>query len=66
MAAWTHAGIVRVRHGRSLEGTGDAPHEAASEQPVLAACFAASASDLQLLGVGPGQKTDKLVRPAAG
>jgi hypothetical protein len=64
-AAWTHAGIVRVleRHGRSLEGADDTPHEGASEEPVLAACYAASASDAQLLGAAPGRKTDKLVRP---
>ncbi|MCZ7680800.1 MAG: transposase [Sandaracinaceae bacterium] len=65
VAAWTHAGIVRVleRHGRSLDGQGDTPHEGASEEPVLAACYAASASDMQLLGAAPGQRTAKLVRP---
>jgi hypothetical protein len=41
--------IVRVleRHGRSLEGADDTPPEAASEQPVLASCDAASARDAQ-------------------
>jgi hypothetical protein len=65
VAARTHAGIVRVleRHGRSLESADDTPDELASEQPVLASCYAASAGDLQLLGAAPGQRTAKLVQP---
>ncbi|MCZ7680851.1 MAG: hypothetical protein M5U28_19565 [Sandaracinaceae bacterium] len=41
----------------------DTPRDAASEQPALAACYGASASDVQLLGAAPGQRTDELVRP---
>ena len=67
VAAWTHAGVLRVlhRHGRSLEGVvdetgGDSFHD---DCPVLASCYAASANDLQLLGKAPGNKTTKLVGP---
>ena len=54
---------VLERHGRSLESVDDTPDELAAEQPVLASCYAASASDVQLLGARPGQKTAKLVQP---
>lgn len=65
VAGRTHAGIAAVleRHGRSLHGSDDAAEETASEQPVLASCYAASAGDLQLLGAAPGQKTAKLIQP---
>ena len=34
-----------------------------AEQPVLASCYGASASDVQLLGAQPGQRTAKLTGP---
>jgi Putative transposase len=51
---------VLARHGRSLDGEPDDAF--ASEQAVLASCYGASASDLQLLGANAGQRTTKLVR----
>jgi hypothetical protein len=65
LAAWTHAALLRAleRHGRSLDGLDDAlGDELPADSPVLASCYGASASDLQLLGVAPGNRTDKLVR----
>jgi hypothetical protein len=43
VAAWTHAGLVRVlqRHGRSLDGVSDAADSFATDQPVLASCHVA-------------------------
>jgi hypothetical protein len=60
VAAWTHARLIRVleRHGRSLEGV----DTLLDESPALASCYGASAGDVQLLGLAPGNKTDKLVR----
>lgn len=47
----------RARAARPLARSADAtPHEGASEESVLAACYAASASDLQLLGAAPGAR----------
>jgi len=65
VAAWTHAGLLRVlaRHGRSLEGIEHAPDAMRADEPVLASCYGASAADVQLLGDAPGSRTDKLVRP---
>jgi hypothetical protein len=65
VAADTHRRLVRVlaRHGRSLEGIDEVEDALALEQPVLASCYAASASDVQLLGDEPGQRTRKLARP---
>lgn len=65
VARFTYERLVRVleRHGRALEGEGDAPDALAAEEPVLASCYAASAADVQLLGAAPGQRTDKLARP---
>ena len=35
----------------------------ASEHPVLASCYGASAGDVQLLGDNPGQRVDRLTSP---
>ncbi|MFT7579094.1 MAG: hypothetical protein ACI9MR_000756 [Myxococcota bacterium] len=63
VAAWTHASPLRVlqRNGRSLDGISD--DSFASDQPVLASCYGASATDVKLLGPAAGRKTAKLVRP---
>ena len=65
VASWTHASLLRVlkRHGRSLDGISDTADSFASDQPVLASCYGASAADVQLLGPAAGGKTTKLVRP---
>ena len=66
VAAWTHASLLRVlkRHGRSLDGVSVSDVDSfASDQPVLASCYGASAADLQLLGSAAGRKTAKLVCP---
>ena len=54
---------ILLAHGRTLDGLGDEPAELTHDQPVLASCYAASASDVQLLGDNAGQKTLKLVQP---
>jgi hypothetical protein len=61
VAAWTHASLVRVleRHGRLR----DAADTLAADQPVLAQCYGASASDVQLLGDEPGRRTQKAFGP---
>ncbi|MFT5359049.1 MAG: hypothetical protein ACI9KE_006292 [Polyangiales bacterium] len=63
VATWTHASLLRVlkRHGRSLEGISDDCF--ASDQPVLASYYGASAADVQLLGPAAGRLAAKLVRP---
>jgi len=65
VAAWTHAGLLRVlaRHGRELDGVDEHTDDLAAEQPVLASCYGASAGDVQVLGEAPGRKTDKLTGP---
>ena len=65
VAAWTHASLLRVlkRHGRSIDGLDADTGTFASDQPVLASCYGASAADVQLLGPAAGRKTAKLVRP---
>ena len=57
LASWTHARLVQVleRHGRLSE--------LPSDQPVLASCYGAAASDLQMLGDDPGQRTRKVFGP---
>ena len=64
MARWTYQGVCRVlsKHGRSLEGIEEVA-EPVAEQPVLASCYGASASDVQLLGAQPGQRTAELTGP---
>ena len=64
VAVWTHASLVRVlkRYGRSLEGVSDVD-SFATDQPVLASCYGASAADVQLLGPAAGRLAAKLVRP---
>jgi len=64
VAGWTHVSLLRVlkQHGRSMDGLADTD-AFASDQPVLASCYGASAADLQLLGAAAGRKTAKLVRP---
>jgi hypothetical protein len=52
-----------LAHGRTLDGVGDEPAELTHDQPVLASCYAASASDVQLIGDAAGQRTLKLVQP---
>ncbi|KIG14401.1 hypothetical protein DB30_06876 [Enhygromyxa salina] len=59
VARWTYEGLARMckRHGRSLDELDDADtDELAHDQPALAACYAASVSDRQLLGDAPGQR----------
>ena len=63
-------GLTRVfsecvcgRHGRSLDGISDAADSFASDQPVLASCYGASAADVQRLGPAAGRLAAKLVRP---
>ena len=51
---------VLARHGRSRDAEPDDAF--ASEQAVLASCYAASVKDVQLLGAKAGQRTTKLVR----
>jgi hypothetical protein len=65
VAAWTHASLLRVlkRHGRSLDGITDAVDPFATDQPVDASCYGASAADVQLLGLAAGRLAAKLVRP---
>ena len=48
--------LLCERHGRPLD-------ELEHDQPALAACYGASASDRQSLGAAPGQRTRKLVHP---
>ncbi len=48
---------VLAKHGRSLEGIEEVAEPLVVEQPVLASCYGASASDVQLLGAQPGQRT---------
>jgi len=63
VAAWTHAGLVRVLARHGLEGVDEHPDELLAEQPVLASCYGASAGDRQLLSDAAGHRTDKLTRP---
>ncbi len=65
VARWTYQGLCRVlsKHGRSLEGIEEVAEPLVAEQPVLASCYGASASDVQLLGAQPGQRTAKLTGP---
>ncbi|MFT5358267.1 MAG: hypothetical protein ACI9KE_005505 [Polyangiales bacterium] len=65
VAAWTHASLLQVlkRHGRSLDGISDTGDSFATDQPVLASCYGASAADVQLLGLAAGRLAAKLVRP---
>ncbi len=65
VAAWTYEKIRRalVYHGRSLEGLDELPDALASEHPVLASCYGASAGDVQLLGDSPGERVDRLAWP---
>lgn len=67
VAALTAARLRRVlqKHGRSLDEADEVEDTLASEQPVLASCYAASAGDVQLLGKEPGARTGKLARPVA-
>jgi hypothetical protein len=64
VTAWTHAKIEHalLAHRRTLDGVGDEPAELTHDQAVLASCYAASASDVQLLGDAAGQRTLKLVQ----
>jgi len=65
VASRTHQKLLRVlaRHGRELDGIDDVPDRLADEQPVLASCYGASASDVSLLGERAGQRTGKLTGP---
>jgi len=65
VAAWTYEKLTRVlvHHGRSLEGLDELPDALASEHPVLASCYGASAGDVQLLGERPGERVDRLTSP---
>jgi hypothetical protein len=65
VAARTHARLVKIldRHGRSLEGLDDVEDALRADEPVLASCYSASASDQQLFGDDAGQRTRKLVGP---
>jgi hypothetical protein len=65
VAQWTHAALGRVleRHGRSLESDEGRTDALSAEEPALAACYGASAADVQMLGSAPGHRTAKLVRP---
>ena len=65
VAAWTYEKLTRVlvHHGRSLEGLDELPDALASEHPVLASCYGASAGDVQLLGEKPGERVDRLTSP---
>ena len=68
VARRTYERVARLceREGRSLEGPSDDADAVLSEEPVLASCYAASATSRDLFGARKGQGTLRLVSPPSG